>query len=208
MKRQKRMPALAGNARDHRARFGRLLDRLGRHPPELRLAQARGRLALVADRPRSALQNYATRKSEALAYLGRRLVVAREQTLVRARTETARRSERLGALDTRLGQAVRRLIERRSDRLGNFAALLGTLSYRAVLARGFALVRDEDGAPVRAAASVTPGQRLGIEFADGTRFVRSEPQDDAAPGGKGPPKRKRPPRKPAGAPPQQSLFEV
>ncbi|GJD40048.1 Exodeoxyribonuclease 7 large subunit [Methylobacterium bullatum] len=202
------MPALAGNARDHRARFGRLLDRLGRHPPGLRLAQARGRLALVADRPRSALQNYATRKSEALGYLGRRLVVAREQTLVRARTETARRFERLGALDTRLDQAIRRLIERRSDRLGNFAALLGTLSYRAVLARGFALVRDEDGAPIRAAASVTPGQRLGLEFADGTRFARSEAADDTAPGGEGPPKRKRQPRKPAEAPPQQSLFEL
>ncbi|WP_026175823.1 exodeoxyribonuclease VII large subunit [Methylobacterium sp. 88A] len=202
------MPALAGNARDHRARFGRLLDRLGRHPPGLRLAQARGRLALVADRPRSALQNYATRKSEALGYLGRRLVVAREQTLVRARTETARRFERLGALDARLGQAIRRLNERRSDRLGNFAALLGTLSYRAVLARGFALVRDEDGAPIRAAASVTPGQRLGLEFADGTRFARSEAADDTAPGGEGPPKRKRQPRKSAEAPPQQSLFEL
>ncbi|CAA2145063.1 exodeoxyribonuclease VII large subunit [Methylobacterium bullatum] len=202
------MPALAGNARDHRARFGRLLDRLGRHPPGLRLAQARGRLALVADRPRSALQNYATRKSEALGYLGRRLVVAREQTLVRARTETARRFERLGALDTRLDQAIRRLLERRSDRLGNFAALLGTLSYRAVLARGFALVRDEDGAPIRAAASVTPGQRLGLEFADGTRFARSEAADDTAPGGEGPPKRKRQPRKPAEAPPQHSLFEL
>ncbi|WP_082494223.1 exodeoxyribonuclease VII large subunit [Methylobacterium sp. Leaf106] len=202
------MPALAGNARDHRARFGRLIDRLGRHPPGLRLAQARGRLALVADRPRSALQNYATRKSEALGYLGRRLVVAREQTLIRARTETARRFERLGALDARLGQAIRRLNERRSDRLGNFAALLGTLSYRAVLARGFALVRDEDGAPIRAAASVTPGQRLGLEFADGTRFARSEAADDTAPGGEGPPKRKRQPRKPAEAPPQQSLFEL
>ncbi|NEM65065.1 exodeoxyribonuclease VII large subunit, partial [Escherichia coli] len=154
------------------------------------------------------LQNYATRKSEALGYLGRRLVVAREQTLVRARTETARRFERLGALDTRLDQAIRRLIERRSDRLGNFAALLGTLSYRAVLARGFALVRDEDGAPIRAAASVTPGQRLGLEFADGTRFARSEAADDTAPGGEGPPKRKRQPRKPAEAPPQQSLFEL
>ncbi|KQO42479.1 exodeoxyribonuclease VII large subunit [Methylobacterium sp. Leaf85] len=202
------MPALAGNARDHRARFGRLIDRLGRHPPGLRLAQARGRLALVADRPRSALQNYATRKSEALGYLGRRLVVAREQTLIRARTETARRFERLGALDTRLDQAIRRLLERRSDRLGNFAALLGTLSYRAVLARGFALVRDEDGAPIRAAASVTPGQRLGLEFADGTRFARSEAADDTAPGGEGPSKRKRQPRKPAEAPPQQSLFEL
>ncbi|GJE17151.1 Exodeoxyribonuclease 7 large subunit [Methylobacterium marchantiae] len=202
------MPALAGNARDHRARFGRLLERMGRHPPELRLAKARGRLALVGDRPRSALQNYATRKSEALAYLGRRLTVAREQTLIHARTETARRYERLGALDTRLVQAARRLIERRNDRLGNFAALLGSLSYRGVLARGFALVRDEDGAPIRAAASMAPGQRLSLEFADGTRLARTETTDPPAPTGEGPSKRKRPARKPVEAPPQQSLFEL
>ena len=41
------------------------------------------------------------------------------------------------------------------------------LSYRGVLARGFALVRDEQGLAVHAAASVGPGARLDLEFADG-----------------------------------------
>jgi exodeoxyribonuclease VII large subunit len=41
------------------------------------------------------------------------------------------------------------------------------LSYHGVLARGFALVRGEGGQPLRAAATVTPGLRLDIEFADG-----------------------------------------
>jgi exodeoxyribonuclease VII large subunit len=36
-----------------------------------------------------------------------------------------------------------------------------------VLKRGFALVRDADGHPLRAAASVAAGARLEIEFADG-----------------------------------------
>ncbi|HRN83718.1 MAG TPA: exodeoxyribonuclease VII large subunit, partial [Hyphomicrobium sp.] len=45
--------------------------------------------------------------------------------------------------------------------------LLGSLGYQSVLARGFALVRDADGAMVRAAAAVTAGQTLEIEFADG-----------------------------------------
>jgi exodeoxyribonuclease VII large subunit len=36
-----------------------------------------------------------------------------------------------------------------------------------VLARGFALVRDPAGSPVRTAAAVRPGARLDIEFADG-----------------------------------------
>jgi exodeoxyribonuclease VII large subunit len=36
-----------------------------------------------------------------------------------------------------------------------------------VLARGFALVRDEQGRAVRAAAGVGPGARLDLEFSDG-----------------------------------------
>jgi exodeoxyribonuclease VII large subunit len=45
--------------------------------------------------------------------------------------------------------------------------LLAALSYRSVLARGFALVRDEDGLAMHAAASIGPGARLDLEFADG-----------------------------------------
>jgi exodeoxyribonuclease VII large subunit len=41
------------------------------------------------------------------------------------------------------------------------------LSYRGVLARGFALVRNEAGHPLHAAADVTPGARLELEFSDG-----------------------------------------
>ena len=40
-------------------------------------------------------------------------------------------------------------------------------SYRGVLARGFALVRDEQGLPLHAAAAVGPGARLNLEFSDG-----------------------------------------
>jgi exodeoxyribonuclease VII large subunit len=87
--------------------------------------------------------------------------------------------------------------------------LLSALSYRGVLARGFALVRDAQGQPVHAAAEIDPGAVLDIEFADGrvgatadadrpvaTRSVRpttSEPKS-------APPKRV---AKPAG---QGSLF--
>jgi exodeoxyribonuclease VII large subunit len=44
---------------------------------------------------------------------------------------------------------------------------LTALSYRSVLARGFALVRDEAGHPLHNAASIGPGAALSIEFADG-----------------------------------------
>ncbi|RWF61106.1 MAG: exodeoxyribonuclease VII large subunit, partial [Mesorhizobium sp.] len=46
--------------------------------------------------------------------------------------------------------------------------LLATLSHKAVLARGFALVKDADGAVIKQAAEVVPGMALSLEFADGT----------------------------------------
>ena len=45
--------------------------------------------------------------------------------------------------------------------------MLSALSYRGVLARGFALVRDEQGHAVHAAAAIGPSAHLTIEFADG-----------------------------------------
>jgi exodeoxyribonuclease VII large subunit len=61
-------------------------------------------------------------------------------------------------------QAVLR--ERRA-RLDGWAARLDGASYEAVLARGFALVRDRAGHPVARAAAVKPGARLRLRFADG-----------------------------------------
>ena len=45
--------------------------------------------------------------------------------------------------------------------------LLGAMSYRGVLSRGFALVRDETQKPLWRAEEVRQAQRLEIEFADG-----------------------------------------
>ncbi|MBX6327291.1 MAG: exodeoxyribonuclease VII large subunit [Pseudolabrys sp.] len=78
-----------------------------------------------------------------------------------------RGAERLAALDGRRRRAVAVAHERRVQRLTAAGQLLVAFSYREVLRRGFALVRDETGHPLRAAASVLPGMRLAIEFADG-----------------------------------------
>ena len=58
-------------------------------------------------------------------------------------------------------------MDRRRARLDRAGQLLAALSYHGVLARGFALVRDDAGRTVRAAAAVSPGTRLDIEFSDG-----------------------------------------
>ena len=54
--------------------------------------------------------------------------------------------------------------ERQVEQLGK---LLESYSFHSVLNRGFALVRDQDGHPVLAAAGTRAGDTIGIEFADG-----------------------------------------
>ncbi len=58
-------------------------------------------------------------------------------------------------------------MQRLDARVAHSGQLLSALSYRGVLARGFALVRDEQGHAVHAAAAVGPNAHLSIEFADG-----------------------------------------
>lgn len=161
-------PALAAGASRHRARLQVLLDRMARRSPDVALANARARLARIDHRPLHALRNDVQRKGEALIQLGRRLVVARDASLERARALQARRADRLLALSDRLVQAGARGVERRRDRLEGLAGLLGSLSYRAVLDRGYVLVRDAAGLPVRHAADAAAAQRLSLQFADGT----------------------------------------
>ena len=69
------------------------------------------------------------------------------------------------------------------------AQLLTALSYRSVLERGFALVRDEDGAPLHAAAGIAEGARLSIEFSDGliAATANGEPRVSLAPAPKAAP---------------------
>jgi len=59
--------------------------------------------------------------------------------------------------------------------------LLSAVSYRGVLARGFALVRAADGKPLRSAAAVTPSLQLSIEFVDGRVRATADGAAAAAP---------------------------
>ena len=56
---------------------------------------------------------------------------------------------------------------RKADRLEAVSKLFDSLSYKSVLKRGFALVRDADGQPLNSADAVLDGQALVLEFADG-----------------------------------------
>ena len=75
-----------------------------------------------------------------------------------------------------------------SQRLRSAGQLLAAYSYRGVLARGFALVRDGDGRPLRTAAAVGPGTRLDIEFADGRVGATADGERAAPPPAKSKPR--------------------
>lgn len=93
----------------------------------------------------------------------------------------------------RLAETAKRLLTRPHDRLASAASLLNSLSYRNVLDRGYALVRRDDGAIARRAASLDETGEVALIFADGER--------KATLGSTAKPKRR------AKSPPQGSLFD-
>ena len=82
------------------------------------------------------------------------------------------RLARVGARLERASPETRVRIE--SHRLLSLWKRLQAASPASVLNRGFAIIRDENGAPVLRRAGVGGGRSLGIEFADGRLPVRSE----------------------------------
>ena len=83
------------------------------------------------------------------------------------RNAIARDRERTQRLTERARRALATAMQRLEARVTHSGQLLGALSYRGVLARGFALVRDQQGHAVHAATAIGPGAHLSIEFADG-----------------------------------------
>jgi exodeoxyribonuclease VII large subunit len=141
-----RLPrALRANAQIHHTQFSRVAGRLG--PQLLRGNVERRRIKLDActQRLASALKTYR------LTHL----------------TQIARSGDRVTALAERADRAVWTLLDNRAARLERTGQLLAAFSYRGVLSRGFALVRDSAGQPLRTASAVQPGAALDIEFTDG-----------------------------------------
>jgi exodeoxyribonuclease VII large subunit len=82
--------------------------------------------------------------------------------------------ERLEARQGRLEQVERRLTREARGRLEALARTLGTLGPAQVLARGYAVVRDQGGAVVTSAATAGEAAALELEFANGRVRVRPE----------------------------------
>ncbi len=186
-----------------RQRLDHACARLTLQTLHTRVARERQQLALLAQRSRQCLRHGMERRRERFEQLSLRLAAARFAYANARRTQIERARERTLALFARAKLAATALLQNRAARVERAERLLAAVSYRGVLARGFALVRASDGKPLRSAAAVTSGLALSIEFADGrVRATADGPSAPAAPQSAGPAK---PPRR-GGGEGQGSLF--
>jgi len=141
-----RLPrALRANAQIHHTQFSRIGGRLA---PQL-------------------LRNQIERRRERYDGLNRRLKTGLLANAQAHRVRLARHRDRVTACGNAARRAMLTLLDQRAARIERAERLLAAFSYREVLKRGFALVRDGEGRPLHTAASVSAGSRLDIEFADG-----------------------------------------
>jgi exodeoxyribonuclease VII large subunit len=144
--------ALHANAQIHRVDFSRIGGRLS---PQL-------------------LRTNIERRRERYGGLASRLRAGVAATIQMQRTRIAREVERVNVFGARAERAIWQLIAVREARAERVGQLLAAFSYRGVLARGFALVRDAAGTPLHTAAAAGPGTPVEIEFADGSVNARVE----------------------------------
>ncbi|MGA3302015.1 MAG: exodeoxyribonuclease VII large subunit [Methylovirgula sp.] len=148
--------------------------RLANQSPQAKMARASQRLEALDHRLRRSIIAGQEQRAEKILHLGRRLGTA---LAARRHLESERQAayaHRLGALDQRLKRVLALRLDGARERVGRLDQLLRSLSYTQVLSRGFALVRDADGMPLRRAAQVVTGARLDLEFADGHRSAIAE----------------------------------
>jgi exodeoxyribonuclease VII large subunit len=141
-----RLPrALRANAQIHHTQYSRIGSRLA---PRL-------------------LRNTMERRRERYLGLSQRLRASLAANVQAHRARIARSRDRVATCANAIRRAILTLLQQRAARLERAQRLLEAYSYRNVLERGFALVRDGAGRPLRRASAVAGGARLDIEFADG-----------------------------------------
>ena len=164
------------------------VDGLGRGLPAARdrLTTASQRLDDWSERLGRGVRGRLARERQAVGRLRplrpRQLLALKRQQLGHATRQLSaeRLAQRIGQarqasdrLAERLGRARGAALSERAARVETAARLLESFSYRGVLARGFAVVRDRRERPVISARAVKPGATLSLEFHDGRAAARA-----------------------------------
>lgn len=120
----------------------------------------------------------------------------------RLQAQTGRARDHLSNLARRADTATFHQLTRARAALTAQDRVLQSLSYKNVLKRGYAVIRDEEDRPISQAAALSSGTAVSIEFADG-RIGAVTTEGGVPPASV----KKRPARPEAGDPPKQgSLF--
>ncbi len=154
---------------------GRLPEMVRRNIDKRRISLSRLSTGLAEHSPRALLG----KRRERLNALGERLANGLTRRLGQARIDIGKDRERLARISDRLPLVIRQHFSRHAERLSGAGKLLRSLSHEGVLERGFALVLNESGHPVRKVDTVAAGDALTIQVSDGRfgAFVT----DDAEP---------------------------
>jgi exodeoxyribonuclease VII large subunit len=176
-----RLPrALIANAQLHHTQFSRIAGRLGPQLLRARVTRCCELVTALVERAQRAESVTRLRRRERLAAASARLAASLRANAEAHHSRIARQSERVAALAERSERAAWLLLRQRTAAVERCGQLLNALSHRGVLARGFALVRDLDGRPVRQAAAVSAGMPLDIEFSDAHVRALAEGSSTAA----------------------------
>jgi exodeoxyribonuclease VII large subunit len=172
---------LRANTHAHFRRFAGTSARLTLRVLRGQVAQANHRLTVSGERLSHCARSLLRQRRDLYLGLAIRLKASKLSNAQAQRQIIARDRERTLRLAERARRALATAMQRLEARVVHSGQLLGALSYRGVLARGFALVRDEQGHAVREAASVGPGARLDLEFSDGRVGATADADRPAAP---------------------------
>ncbi len=159
--------ALKANTHAHFRRFAAVSARLTLRVLHGQVAQADHRLTVAGERLTHSTRSLLRQRRERYTGLEIRLAASRLSNAQAQRHIIARDHERMLRLAERARRALQTCLQRLDARVTHSGQLLTALSYRGVLARGFALVRDESDRALHGASDVRPGACLSIEFADG-----------------------------------------
>jgi exodeoxyribonuclease VII large subunit len=171
---------LKANTHAHHRRFASLSAGLTLKVLHGQVAHARQRLIVSGERIRLSARALLRSRRERFVGLEVRLKASKLSNAQAQRNAIARDRERTQRLAERARRALLTAMQRFDARVAHSGQLLAALSYRGVLARGFALVRDEQGHAVHAAAAIGPNAHLSIEFADGRVAATADADRPAA----------------------------
>lgn len=158
-----RISGLAADLREYAARLP--------HPRQQQRFAGQS-LAAIGERLEPAFRNFLAERSHAL----------QRMALTPPRQELRHGQQALAHLDERLLPAAQRRLADAAGQLDSVGRLLESLSYKATLERGYAVVRG-DAEIVTRAGQVTDGQALEVEFTDGRVPVTAGARAPSSSGG-------------------------